>query len=450
MDYLTRLAEFVAATRLDDVAPAALDRVRWVLADCVACAGAGMQVPEMRAIVARHLADAVPGRASVIGGGRRAPAPEAAFLNATAGVWHDYDEGCLEANGHPGIQCVPAALALAEERRASGADLLLAATLGYEVSARIGGAAKMKVIVHPHGTFGVIGTAVAVAKLQGLAPAEIRTAINIAGALANASNRNTLRDAATVRNAFAGHANYMGQVAVRLARSGFTGEHDAVANTFGAILGDGFDRERVTARLGDDWLAARGYFKVHANGRFIHSGVDAMLDACERAGGAIAPEAVRRIEIRTFHYAARMDNRDVANGFGAKFSTPFALATTLVHGRASLDCFDDAAAADPVIHALAQRVAVIDDPAANAAYPARQRSTVVVELADGRRIEGRCEIMRGEPGNPHAPHEIAAKFHALADPVWGRERAARLLAGWREIENIDDVAAFAASVPLTS
>src|SRR5205085_7531272 len=132
--YLHRLAEFATGTRLSDLSSAARERARWVLADCIAVIAAGMEQREMKTLVAKHLDIAAPGNAWVIGSGRRAAALDAALLNGTAGTWLELDEGNLFAKGHPGIQVVPAAVALAQELDAAGADLLAAVALGYEVS----------------------------------------------------------------------------------------------------------------------------------------------------------------------------------------------------------------------------------------------------------------------------------------------------------------------------
>ena len=136
-DYLDRLSDWAAIAPLEDLPPAVRERAALVIADSLAVTVHGMQVPEMRALVARHLAEPRPGRASVIGAGRRADPASAALLNGTAGTWIDMNEGNLHANGHPGIQVIPLAWALAEQDGRSGRDLLAAFVVGYEVSARI-------------------------------------------------------------------------------------------------------------------------------------------------------------------------------------------------------------------------------------------------------------------------------------------------------------------------
>ncbi|HET7598612.1 MAG TPA: MmgE/PrpD family protein, partial [Burkholderiales bacterium] len=245
--YLETLSEFLCGTSLAGVPAAARERARWIIADCVPVIAAGMQQREMRALVARHLERAAPGSAWVIGTQRRAAALDAALLNGTAGTWLELDEGNLFAKGHPGIQVVPAAMALAQESRVSGADLLLAVAPGYEASARVSRASQVRLTIHPHGTYGVMGAAIAAARLGKFDAAQMRELLNVAATMGMATSRQTLLDGATVRNIFTGHSGYMGLMAMRLVECGFTGEIDGVANIYGKVLSDTFDREAVIA-----------------------------------------------------------------------------------------------------------------------------------------------------------------------------------------------------------
>src|SRR5262249_58664835 len=97
----------------------------------------------------------------------------AAFINGTAGTWHDLDEGNLSTRTHAGIQLVPAALAEAEARALSGAKLLEALILAYEASARIWRATKARDAVHPHGTYRPLAAAMAPSKFRGDRPAAV-------------------------------------------------------------------------------------------------------------------------------------------------------------------------------------------------------------------------------------------------------------------------------------
>src|SRR5438477_8923890 len=99
-NYLDRLAAWAATTPLDALPPAVRERACVVIADSLGVTAHGMQTGEMREFVGRLLGEGRPGRASVIGAGRRTDPPTAALLNGTAGTWIDMNEGNLYANGH--------------------------------------------------------------------------------------------------------------------------------------------------------------------------------------------------------------------------------------------------------------------------------------------------------------------------------------------------------------
>ena len=164
--YLDQASEFLYATTLESISAQARARAAAIFADCIAVIAAGMQVKEMQSFYQAHSRTSAKGGASIIGTGLSASALDAALLNGTAGTWLELDEGNLFAMGHPGIQIVPAAFAVAQEIGASGAELLRAVTLAYELSARIARSATLRINVHPHGTYGVIGAAIAVGLLK--------------------------------------------------------------------------------------------------------------------------------------------------------------------------------------------------------------------------------------------------------------------------------------------
>ncbi len=447
--YLDTAAEFICDTRLADLSPEALERGRWIVADCIPVIAAGMQTQEMKAFVASHLAVAAPGNAWVVGTGRRASALDAGLLNGTAGTWLELDEGNLFAKGHPGIQVVPAALATAQERTASGADLLLATTLGYEISARISRAASIRLTIHPHGTYGVIGAAVAVGKLKGFNKAQMRELLNVAATMGMATSRNTLLEGSTVRNIYTGHSAYMGQTAARLVECGFTGENDGVASVYGKVLSDTFDPVVVTAGLGREWLVAKNYFKLHCTGRYIHSAIDAMEYALARApGGHIDPTAIERIDVAAYSLAAMLAGKTITTSFGARFSIPFALATILHHGRSGTAEFEGPAVANPAVQALVAKVFVRHEPSYDAAFPERQLCDVHIRMKDGSTLSGRCEVTKGEPANPHQPVELEGKFLRLGSPVWGEASTRELYAACMQLEAIPDFRAFADGISL--
>ena len=155
-----------------------------------------------------------------------------------------------------------------------------------------------------------------------------------------------------------------------------------------------------------------------------------------------------RIEVRGYKMVAFLGEKRPKNLFGTRFSVPFSLATIIAHGRADLDVFSAAAYADREIMALASRVEVTEVADFTAEFHARQIVEVEIRCKDGRVLHGRCDITKGEPGNPHAATDIKRKFDQLAAPVWGANNAGRVYAACMTVDALADVGEFCAGLEL--
>jgi 2-methylcitrate dehydratase PrpD len=441
--YLVEIGRFLRETRFEDLPPDVVDRCKRLIVT------AGNQSDELQAFASGLLRGAPPGSSWVIGTRQRAAARDAAFINGIASTWHDFDEGSTIAYSHPGSQAIPAAIATAQDLGVSGRDLILAVVLGYEVSARVGMASRMRVSVHPHGTCGTIGSAVAAAHLKRLDELRMRHVINVSATMAMATNRQAMLDEATVRNVYSGHSALAGLNAVQLVEAGITGQRDGIGFTYGTVIADGFDPERMIAGLGRDWLITQGYFKLHPSGRYSHAAIDALQDALStQPQGRLDVARIARIEVKAFQMAALLAGKKITTSFGAKFSIPFALSTILVHGRSGIESFDRKAVENRQVQEMVAKVDVTENPAYTAAYPGKQLCDVVIHLKDGGTVRGRCEIMKGEPGNPHRAEEVEKKFFDLTVPVWGDKRASDLYSALLQLEQAQDLRAFGAGFAL--
>jgi 2-methylcitrate dehydratase PrpD len=427
MHYLDQVAGFVAETPTHDVPTEVIARTALILADCLGAIAGGAAEPEMRKLSARP-GQAEGGPAVVVGTARTAWPAQAAFLNGTAGTVLEMDEGNQFARGHPGIHTVPAALAFAATRVVSGADLLAAITLGYEVGARVGIATRLRPSMHPHGTWGAICAAVGVARLAGRDAAGIRQAMNIAANFGLSTSRRTMLEGGTVRNAFAGVSSQFGLIAHDLLEAGFEGDSDGVGQVFGHVVSDSFDVTAMTEGLGERWQVARNYFKMHSCCRYNHATLDA-LDMIEAREGRLDPDQVASVEVATYSLAAELDDQAPRNTLAAKFSVPFAVATRLITRSSGVESFTTGRIADPVTRALAAKVVVTEDPAMTAALPDRRPSRVTFVMNDGRRLKAETETNRGDWADPYPQDELREKFLSLATRVWSRVAAEVL---WEE------------------
>jgi len=276
-DYLGQLAAHAAAIRLDALPASAITATKLVLLDTLGAIVAGSRLDENVRLARLASARARHGAATLLGHGSRSDAFWAALTNATAGVALEVDEGNRLGGGHPAIHVVPGALAVAEERGLDGRRLLESVVAGYEVCSRIGGATTVRPNVHSHGTWGAIGTAVAVARLGDATATTIREAINLAASMSPANTWTPALEGATIRNAYPGRSGLEGILAVDLHRAGFTALEDAPSDVYGTILADRFDPNDAVAGLGETLRIEQNYFKLHACCRMNHPALDAVM-----------------------------------------------------------------------------------------------------------------------------------------------------------------------------
>jgi 2-methylcitrate dehydratase PrpD len=382
------------------------------LEDTLGVAIAGAQTPELRAL--RRVQPLPGGPTRVLGTEHDAAVETATWLNGTAACCLELDEGNKFARGHPAAHAFPAALALAQERGASGRDLCTALLAGHEVAARFGRATTLRPGTHPHGNWGVAGAAAAAGQLLGLDGERIAGAIDAAGALALAAPFEVALRGSFVRNTWIGSANVNGIAAARLAAAGLTHVDGTPREGLG-LLGD-FDTGELTADLGTRFDVALGYFKRHASCSYTHPPADAALELRRSHTGPDWSEAVS-INVETHGLAAPLDRREVSTRLAAMFSIPYVTAVALLHGDLSPARFDERHRADPAVRRLMESTTVVESAELDALLPDKRAARLTIELDGGRRVVAEVSNPVGDADHrPFGPAEIADKLDALLRP----------------------------------
>jgi 2-methylcitrate dehydratase PrpD len=438
------LAEFAATTTPADPPPEVLEAAKLVLLDTIGVILGGSRAEEAAALAGRLGGNGdLP--CTIVGAGRRAAPMTAALVNGTAGTWLDFDSGHLAppgtpllAAGHPPVHVTPAALAMAEATGASGADLLVAFLVGYDVAARIGISSRIHPQMHPHGTYVCVGPAVAAARLLGFDDRRIASAIGISAGLTLMPSFENAYQGFTVRNNYAGVGSASGILAARLAESGVTPETDAIGTVFGEVSSSWHDPALLLEDLGERFEVMRGYIKPFPSCRYSHPAVEATRDLVNRHD--IDPAQIREVRVDTYDLAVTLAEREPASELGAKFSIPHQVAAVLVRGSIGPDEYRDEALGDPTIRGLSRKTAVVEDPAMTAVAPEQRPARVTVTMVSGIELAAEVERSSGGPDLPMPDEEVLGKFRSLAAPVLGAERTEELIAGVTTLEESADVA----------
>ncbi len=431
------LASFIQSTDIARVPPSIRHQTGLVLADTLGAILAGWQEADVQAIAKRYV-DA--GEASVFGQPRKADAASAAFLTGFAGTAVELDEGNYAAGGHPAIHAIAAALAEWSVRPdLSGEAFLGAVLVGYEAGARTGMATTLRPAAHPHGTWGVIGAAAAVARLRRFSPATTLTALELAASLSLATSVTASVRGSAIRNIYAGAAAQNGLLACDLAEAGMSSEPNGIAVVFGSVTGSRFAHEKLVEGLGERWLIAEPFLKLASSCRETQGALEVMEALLEE--GTIDPFEIAAIRVVTFAPASALKETGPVTAIGARFSIPFVLALRLLHGSVWIDAFAPQRLGDPAIRALAERIQVVEDPAMTRRLPKERPCRIEVAFMDGSVKNAEKTEALGDPGRPLSEGALKEKFLHMVERA-GLADAQSAWAGARGADKIPDFEAF--------
>jgi 2-methylcitrate dehydratase PrpD len=442
------LAHWVAGLESDDVPASVLERARCLLLDGIGCALIGAGLPWSCIATDAVLELEGDGDAVVIGTGRTSSAPASAVLNGTFIQGFELDDFHPLAPLHSCSLLIPALLATASVRPAptSGADLLLAAVIGFEVGPRVGytlhGAQMLDRGWHSGPVFGTHSAAMASGKLLGLPAARLEDALGLAGT--QSAGLMAAQYEAMSKRMHHGLAARNGFYAAGLAAAGYTGIKRVFEREYGGFLsvfGEGHDPDAtlLTADLGERWETSIIMVKSYA----AMGGLHGAIEAARRIRPWIAPEDISRVDItvgETIYKHGWWQPERPLTPIGAQMNIGYATAAALLDGNVLPEQFTPQRLdADDVWRLIDATEVHLDESLTGAPVTQRFRTDVAVTMSDGTVYRARVDQPHGAPNDPVTNDELVAKFHALADRVTSRARAQAIERALTGLDNLDDV-----------
>ncbi len=436
------LARFAATLKFSDIPAPVVRRAEDLFLDWIASALAGKGARPVESIV-RFMRSMGPtdGPSLILVDRSRSSPLVAAVANAAASHFAEQDDVHNGSVFHPAAVVFPPALAVAQAIGASGADLLAASVVGYEVGIRVGeflGRSHYR-IFHTTGTAGTLAAAAAVGWLLKLDASQMRHAFGSAGTQ-SAGLWEFLRTAADSKQLHTAHAAGAGLTAAYLAADGFTGAQAIFDGKQGLAAGMSSDADpaKLADRLGSRWALAETSFKFHASCRHTHPAADAL--AALMREHRLAASAVASVTAQVHQGAIDVLGPvvDPQTVHQAKFSMGTVLGLIAVRGHAGLTEFD-ADYRSPEVMDFRDKVEMVLDDEVDRAYPARWIGKVQVGTTDGRNFSARVDEPKGDPGNTLSRAELEdkaqrlaayrggatpAEMRAVIEQVWGLAQAA--------------------------
>lgn len=416
------------------------------IADTIGLMFAGSDTPFGRKVAATAPRQTV-GSTLVGFDGRSAPENAALVNGATAHVL-EYDDTHLETAIHVASPIVAASLAVAEEVKAPGRDLLIAMALASEISCRLGlviPGAFHKAGFHPTAIFGVFSSVYALARLKGLDVGQTVSAIGIA-ASQSAGVMAAWVDGTDSKSLHAGLSAQSAIVAAKLAEQGVSGPLLAFEGPYGLykthIQGRerDFDFDRPLRDLGSHWDSLNIAFKPYPAGHFVHAFVDAMLSIVKEHN--LHHEDIARIECPIAEHMVQMvcepedQKLNPASSWHCRVSLHWSVAEAAVLRRLDRYAYDLNRPEAEAIRALAAKVSYSIDP--EGYDRTRWRGHVIVHTKDGKTYEHLETANRGSAQNPLTPEDIFSKFRSNTEHLLSASQIERLYDRIMNLESLED------------
>lgn len=446
-----RLAAYAHGLRYDDLDAATVERVKTFVIDTIGC---GMGAWDERPVrICREVALSVNGPATIVGTRRKTAAEMAAFANAAAFRYLDFNDTYVGRYAiHPSDN-IAACLAVAEAERASVKDLITAIVIAYEVNCRLVDSLDISARGWDAPVLGLPAVALAAGRLMKLSPDQLVHAVSLAINDHIPLGQTRVGALSDWKGIAAAEAGRNAVFAARLARAGMTGPSpifEGSSGFFQQVAGSGnvdveaFGRRDVPFRLHQCIL------KAYPAVIYTQTAVVAGIEVAREAGSL---ERISAIEIATTRRGYQRTGSEPEKWSPqtretADHSLPYITARAMFDGDITGESFEPRKFRDPAVLAFMQKIKVAEDPVLTARAGGAVPTRVTATLTDGRRISREVDHAPGFAARPMSRAEVERKFRGNVGKRWPKEQTAAVLAAMWALEGTNDVSALLGTLAL--
>jgi 2-methylcitrate dehydratase PrpD len=436
----TRLARYMVEARDRNLSADVTREAKHKILDTLAAIVSGSHLSPGEAAIRYVRSQGGTPEASVLTTNIKTSAVNAALANGMFAHADETDDFEPVTKAHPGCAVVPAALAMGERDGRSGAEVLKAIVLGYDLCCRFLMALGPDHVRATHrsaeGTSATFGAAAAAAALARLDERGMRFALSYAAQQVSGIWSWT-RDTEHIEKAFdfGGMGARNGVSAALMVQAGFTGVADVLDGEHNMIeaLSTEPRPEEMVADLGRRFYVTETAIKTFSVGYPIQAPLDALLTLRREHG--LTPANVARIVARLPEDGALI----VSNRAMPDVNIQYVLAVGLIDGTISFeDSHSQARMKDPQVLAVKERVELVADK--SLLDPDAPRSgRVEVTLRDGRTVTHFTRHPPGTKENPLDTNGVNAKARGLIEPVLGPDRTNGIIRAVNQMDTLGNI-----------
>jgi len=439
------MSRWAAGLEYRQLSKDAIYQAKRFLLDSIGCALGGFQQHDVK--IALEVLDEVagPGRATVIGTGKRVDPVSASLANALMIRCMDYNDIYWKQDPSHPSDIFPAAIACCERTRSNGKELIVGLVLGHEFEMRLCEAAFPGIRERGwhHATLTAFASPIVAGRVLRLSWDQIQHAIGISASRHCTLGAVTAGKLTMMKNTVDPMATQSGVLAALLAEKGYSGPEHVIDGKEGLthVFGPDWKLNFLTDGLGESWRITQCGMKAFPTEALTHTPISAVLDLVKT--NDLHPDQVQKVKIRSLARAADIlsdpSKYDPHTKETADHSLPYVIAAALVDRQVTPTQFTMERILDRKIREQLNKVEVVADPEIEKVFPALQRVIVHIDTTDGRSFSRQLDYPKGDPRNPLTDLEIEEKFAALADGVLSSDAQKRVKETVWNLEHVDSV-----------
>ena len=439
-------AKWAAELEYEHLPQKVVQIAKYCFLDTIGVALAGSQAQSALKVKEYAADNSSHGNSSIWGSTIKTTAEIAALSNGTACHALDYDETNYSSIGHPAAIIVPALLALSQEHKCHGHDLITAFVAGYEVMGKLGTA------VNPGtyhkgwwttGLLGLTGATVACSRLLGINREQMIMAIGLGTSFASGLRSNF---GAMAKPFGVGKTAMDGIILSRMAKIGLTAaaDHLDADSLFLSLIGDHVCPDALHNPGKPYELTNPGVaFKLYPSCSATHAAVDAILSLVKEYGFGAVDVASIICEIpplvNTSLIYTNPDNTEQA-----RFSLEACVAMAICKGKLDNSLFTAQNIADPMLRAVMGR---IDRRVRNnfsegqntGSSQSNEPARLIVTLNDNQTFDKTVLFAKGNSENPLSGRELEEKFNTVTQDCIPCSKAAVFRQMLLNLESLQDI-----------
>lgn len=404
--------ELILEKHWEDFSPKTVERAKWIILDTAMAAWDGMQSEELATYLTnvgtttKDQLHPIP----IVGTAYYTSGHDSLLLHGASIVSNELDEGNQFAKGHPAAHIFAPAYLVAVEQGATGKEFIHAFILAYEISTRFAYACNMNDAMHPHGTWGTIGGAVAAGILQKKEKKEIIEMILIAASLPLATSFEAAMTGQTVRNVYTGISAQIAYQVLSMQKSGFTSSLSVVEHIWGSIISNKVNEHIFMKDIWSPPLIDKSFFKYYPTCRFTHSTIDALYGLLKETG--VDTTKITSVKVETYQLAARLKNKTPKNKLSAKFAIPYIVANILLE-KNLYTIFSQEALKDEEVLTLASKIEVVENQEMTKLLPEERAAKVIIHTVGGEVLQKEVKDASGSFKEPLSVSILKEKYQNM-------------------------------------